>query len=229
MKTAGVIGGLGPETTSDFYMKVIEGCYEKNKENRPPLLLWNVPIEYKTKKELIEESHGEERYLPYLTDAAQKLKDGGADFLVMPCNTLHIFIDDIDNSTDVPVISIVEEAVKTLKEEDVDKVGLLATPPTIQNKLYQKALEREGIECFLPSSSDKSLLGDIISRITLSGASDQDKDKLLKILDKFKKEGVEDVLLACTDLQLLISEHPELEIYDTMKILADSTVEKILE
>ncbi|TAL56934.1 MAG: aspartate racemase, partial [Nanoarchaeota archaeon] len=106
MKTVGIIGGLGPETTSEFYLEIIFGCFSKNREVRPPILIWNVPLLYQIERDLLMKSEGEERYIPYLQDAARKLEKAGADFLVMPCNSLHIFIDEIRNSVSIPVLSI---------------------------------------------------------------------------------------------------------------------------
>ena len=82
MKTVGIIGGLGPETTSEFYLEIVFGCYQKNKESRPPILIWNVPLEYRIEEDLLKKAIGEERYIPYLTEAAKRLDKGGADFLV---------------------------------------------------------------------------------------------------------------------------------------------------
>ena len=65
MKTVGIIGGLGPETTSEFYLEIVFGCYKKNKENRPPILIWNVPLKYEIEEDLLMKATGEERYAPY--------------------------------------------------------------------------------------------------------------------------------------------------------------------
>ncbi len=116
MKTVGIIGGLGPSTTAEFYLEVIFACQKENKTNRPPALIWNVPISYKIEREAIVESRGKERLVPFLIDAAKRLEKGGADFLVMPCNSLHTFIGEIRRSVKIPVLSIVEETAKFLKK-----------------------------------------------------------------------------------------------------------------
>ncbi|MBI2268350.1 MAG: hypothetical protein HYU80_02760 [Candidatus Blackburnbacteria bacterium] len=64
MKTVGIIGGLGPETTARFYQEIIASCFEKNKDKRPPILIWSVPLPYKIEEDLIKNAQGEERYLP---------------------------------------------------------------------------------------------------------------------------------------------------------------------
>lgn len=91
MRTVGIIGGLGPETTSEFYLEIIFNCYENNKIQRPPILLLNVSIKYEIENDLLIQSSGEERYIPYLTKAAQILEFAKADFLVMPV-TPYIFL-----------------------------------------------------------------------------------------------------------------------------------------
>ena len=122
MKTIGIIGGLGPETTSEFYLRLIFKSYQKNKIQRPPILMWSIPMEYKIENDLIQSATGEERYIPYLIEAAKRLESGGADFLVVPCNSVHIFIEEIRKAVGIPVLSIVEETANFLKEQNIEKV-----------------------------------------------------------------------------------------------------------
>lgn len=228
MTTVGIIGGLGPETTSKFYLEVVFGCQKKNAVSRPPVLIWNVPLNYEIERDLLIKSTGEERYLPYIIEAAQRLEKGGADFLVMPCNSLHIFIDEIRKSVQVPVLNIVEETARFLKNNGIKKVGILATSSLLNHKLYENYLEREKIEQITPSPSDQNKVGDLINNLVLNRYKEKDKNELLDIIRKFKTSGLKYVILACTDLQLLIPHYPGIEIYDTMKIFADETVNEIL-
>ena len=228
MKTVGIIGGFGPETTAEFYLELVFGCYQKNKKNRPPILVWNVPLEYKIEEDLLIKSIGEERYIPYLIDAAKILEKAGVDFLVMPCNSLHIFIEEIRNAVKIPILSIIEETAKFLKEKKILKVGILATSTTINRKLYESVFKNENIKQFVPDGLDQAKIGKIINNIVLNRHNNKDKKELLKIIDKFNKDSVKDVVLACTDLQLLTPQHLKMKIYDTMKILVDATVREIL-
>ena len=228
MKTVGIIGGLGPETTSEFYLEIIFGCYQKNKENRPPILIWNVPLNYKIEEDLLTKASGEERYIPYLVDAAKRLEKSGADFLVMPCNSLHIFIEEIRNSVKIPVLSIVEETANFLKNQKISKVGILATSSLLKRKIYENVLKKKGIKQILPDEFDQAKIGKMINNIVLNRHANKDRKELFKIVEKFERKGVKDVILACTDLQLLIPYHPKLRICDTMKIFADATVQEIL-
>lgn len=227
MKTAGIIGGLGPETTAAFYLEVSFGCYRRNKKRRPGILIWNVPQSYQIEKEAQVEAKGEKRYIPYLVKSAKMLEKAGADFLVMPCNTLHIFIEDIRKSVKIPVLSIVEETVKFLKHKKISSVGILATPSIVKSKLYENALEKAGIKQIFSDSKDQAEIGKMINRIVLNRHDEKDRKELINIIDKFEGK-TNNVILACTDLQLLVPHHPRLKTYDTMKILADATVNQIL-
>ena len=227
MKAVGIIGGLGPETTSEFYLEIIFGCYKKKKESRPQILIWNVPLKYKIEEDLLKKATGEERYVPYLIDAAKRLERGGADFIVMPCNSMHIFIEEIRKAVKIPVLSIVEETARFLKNKKISKVGILATSSSLKAKLYETTLEKEGIEQIMPDEFNQAKIGKMINNIVLNRHANKDRQELLKIIDNFEEKGVKNVILACTDLQLLIPHH-KLNIYDTMKIFADATVGYIL-
>lgn len=229
MKTVGIIGGLGPETTSEFYLEIVFGCYQQNKVERPPILIWNVPLKYKIEEDLLKSAIGEERYIPYLTCAAKKLEKAGADFLVTPCNSVHIFIDQVREAVRIPVLSIVEETTKFLKSRQISKVGILATSTTLKRKLYENALNKGGIKQVVPDDFDQAKIGKIINNIVLNRHANKDRKEILNIIEKFKQKDIKTVILACTDLQILLPSHDDLEIYDTMKIFADAAVREILE
>lgn len=145
MKTIGIIGGLGPETTSEFYLDIIFSCQKKSKTARPGVIISSVPLPYEIEEDLITKNKGSERYIPFLVNEAKRLEKAGADFIVMPCNSLHIFIKEIRNAVSIPVLSIVEETVKFLKKNNFHKVGIVSTSATIENKLYENAFEVESI------------------------------------------------------------------------------------
>lgn len=228
MKTVGIIGGLGPETTSEFYLEIIFSSFKQNKISRPPILIWSVPLEYKIEEDLILNAQGEERYLPYLIEAARKLEKAGVDFLVIPCNSVHKFIEEVRAAVSIPVLSIVEETAKFLGGIDIKKVGILATTSTIKNKLYETKLNQNGISQIIPDDFQQAKIGKIVRNLVLNKHNNKDREEILSIVDTFDKNGVSTVILACTDLQLLIPEHNNIKIYDTMKIFADATVEEIL-
>ncbi|MBT3207473.1 MAG: amino acid racemase [Bacteroidetes bacterium] len=227
MKTLGIIGGLGPETTSEFYLDIIFSSYQKSKKERPGIIIASVPLPYEIEEDLIMSNKGTERYLPYLVEEAKRVERAGSDFIVMPCNSLHMFIDEIRNAVNIPVLSIVEETVKFLRKNDYKKVGIISTSATIQNKLYENAFEKVGITYELPDDFQQAKMWKFILNLVTGRQKNSDREELINIIDQFEKKDVDCVVLACTDLQLLIPKHPNLKIFDTMKIFANSTVEYI--
>lgn len=228
MQTVGIIGGLGPETTAEFYLDIIFSCQKKDKTSRPAIIISSVPLPFEIEEDLIMRSKGQERYIPYLTVEAQRLEKAGADFIVMPCNSIHVFIDEVRKSVKVPVLSIVEETVKFLKDNSFRRVGIVSTSATIKNKLYETAFEKNSIDYVTPNDFEQEKMGKFIHNLVMGQQNNKDREELVKIIGGFENKEVDCVVLACTDLQLLIPKHPNLKIFDTMKILADATVEQIL-
>jgi aspartate racemase len=228
MKTVGIIGGLGPETTSEFYLDIIFSCQRKDKSARPGIIIASVPLPYEIEEDLILRNEGSDRYIPYLVAEAQRLEQAGADFIVMPCNSLHIFINQIRKSVSIPVLSIIEETVKFLKRENFGSVGIVSTSATIKNKLYENAFAENNIQYIAPDELQQARMGKFILNLVTGQQKNRDRDELISIIGDFEDKNVDCVILACTDLQLLIPQHTKLKIFDTMKILADSTTEAIL-
>lgn len=229
MKTVGIIGGLGPETTSEFYLDLVFSCQKKDKTHRPSIIIANVPLPYKIEEEAIAKGTGFERITPFLIEEAKRLEKAGADFIVMPCNSLHVFIQEIRNAVKIPVLSIIEETVKFLKKNKFKKVGIVSTSATIKNKLYEIAFEENQISYETPDDFQQAKMGKIILNLVTGMQKNEDREELIKIISDFEKKKVDCVVLACTDLQLLIPKLPSLKIFDTMKIFADATVDMILE
>lgn len=228
MKTVGIIGGLGPETTAEFYVDIVFSCYQKDKTRRPPVVISSVPLPYKLEEDLIMGGTDAERYLPFLVAEAKRLEKAGADFIVMPCNSLHLFIDEIRKSVSVPVLSIVEETIAFLKSEQIDKVGIVSTSAVLKNKLYENAFRENGIRYEEPDAFQQAQMGKIILNLVMGQQHAKDRETLVEVIGSFEDKGVTHVALACTDLQLLIPKHPALKIFDTMKVFADATVKYLL-
>ena len=228
MKTVGIIGGLGPETTSEFYLELLFSCQKLNKVNRPPILIYSVPLPYDIEEDAIARGKGEERCVPFILDAAKKLEKAGADFLVMPCNSLHAFIENLRGAVKIPALSIVEETTKFLKKENISEVGVISTSITLNKKLYENSFIANGIEQVRPDDFQQAKIGKMIHNLVSNRHDNKDREELIKVINDFETKGIDHVILACTDLQLLIPYHPRLKIYDTMKIFAEATVQEII-
>lgn len=226
-RTVGVLGGLGPETTSKFNLAVTEKYLLLDPAKRPQILSWYVGMDLNLEREFVEHGTSGEKYIPYLLDGAERLQKGGADFLVIPCNSVHIYLEQVRMGVGIPVLSIVEETERYLSNKNTNTVGILATPITVQSRLYHEPLEQNGIKIINPNEDEQKLLGIIIDRLVENKDTEDDKREVLKIMDALLKRGTSSILLACTDFQLIVPKNPN--IFDTMDILANSTARKLIE
>jgi aspartate racemase len=230
MKSVGVIGGLGPETTAEFYLEVVFQCQKRNSTQRPLIVIASVPLLFEIERDLIESNIGKERYIPFLVEEARRLEKSGVDFLVMPCNSLHVFIQEIRQSVSIPVLSIVEATAAYLQAHNLKKVGLISTSATVANNVYEDQLQKNGIDFVTPDDLQRAKMDKIIQRLINGQHLNQDRELILEVVKSLSSRGVDSVALACTDLQLLLPGASEsaVPVFDTMKVLAESTVETIL-
>jgi len=228
MKSVGIIGGLGPETTSEFYLKVIFQCQKQNTTQRPSVVIASVPLLFEIERDLIAFNKGKERYIPFLVNEAKRLEKSDVDFIVMPCNSLHVFIDEIRNAVNVPVLSIVEETINYLNENNMKNVGLISTSATIANNVYENKLKESNIAFVTPNDLQKAKMDKIIQRLVEGQHLNSDRALVLEVVEDLVKKEVDGVALACTDLQLLLPSSDKVHIFDTMDVLANATVKAIL-
>lgn len=222
--TIGILGGMGPHSSADFYLDVIDE-YLNHKKTRPSMLLWNVPLNLQKEERFIEQGEFKDYYLEKLIDGARHLKEGNADFVAIPCNTVHIFFDELEQQVDIRFLSIIDETTKYLARNNVKNTLLLATSTTIKSKLYSNALDDAGIEVYLPSEEDQLRVDHTIVNIVNRKETITDQEILEEIIGTFEQKGAGSVLLACTDLQELIKQDDhQITVYDTMNILVSATV-----
>lgn len=229
MKTVGIIGGLGPETTSKFYIQLVSACSKRGEQTHPPILIYSVPLPLQIEKECIVNGEGEEKCVPFLIQAAKTLEQGGADFLVMPCNSLHLFIEEIRKAVKIPVLSIIEETTKFLKQQNIKEVGILATSITINRGLYNTAFKTHGINEVVLDNQNQAKLGEVIYNLVTGKYTKKDSLVLDEMIRSFDGKKLGAIILACTDLQILNPYHKEIKIFDTIQILVNATVEEMIE
>ena len=221
-KIVGIVGGLGPETTSEFYLDLIKK-FRDDSDYYPSIVINNVSFPFYLEKEIILNSQNEEKILPFILDSISSLNDAGVDFIIIPCNTVHIFIKEFRSHSDVPVVNIIEECIKEIKSKNLKKIGILATTKTIDSGMYQNEIENNNINFIIPNSKNQNRISKSIINI-LNG--DKNYDDLHDIINNFIDNGCDSILLGCTDLQLIISDKTyNIEVLDSMKILSNRTFE----
>lgn len=232
-KTIGILGGMGPEATINLYLKIIRICQNQfncSKDNDfPPIFIFNMPVDIPLSQLLedISPSSKINNILPLLVKGLKKLENAEADFLIMACNTIHFFIDDLRKSVSVPIVSVIEETAKRVKMKKFKRVGLLATNVTVRGKMYENALKKYRISLILPDKKSQDLVMQVIIRTVAGKNTSKDKETLKKIIGELKENGAEAVILGCTDLPLVINQRDsEIELFDSVQIIAEEAVKR---
>jgi aspartate racemase len=227
MKTAGVIGGFGPQTTARFYERVFFACQHSAPDVKPHILISSVPLPFQIEHNAILNNEEVDDYLPYLIKETRRLEAAGADFIVMPCNSLHIHIDALCSCVGIPFLSIIQESADFLPRHSIRRVAVLSTAMTAHHHLYEDGLSVCGIHCSVPHQDQQHLLDEIVLHLVNGRNEYRDRETLREVMRSFT--DVDCILLACTDLQLLDLDHPTLPVFDTMQILAAATVRELLQ
>lgn len=153
--------------------------------------------------------------LPYLIQSIKQLERSRSDFIVLPCNTLHLLLPKLRKETNIPILDMVESVCKCIKN-NYKKIGILSTNKTRKERLYDNNLN--GVEVIYPDYEDQRELSNIIIKIIRGTSDARDNSFLRDLVNKMIDLGAEKVLLACTDLGNLIKDD---RVIDSVDILID--------
>lgn len=223
-KSIGIIGGMGPEASGYLYSLLIDKAIRdfgaKNNDDFPEIILYSVPV-----PDFISNNNKKSIALDMLLDRVLLLNQTNISCLTIACNTAHVLLPELQEVSNVPFISMIDEVVKTVKKVGLKKVGILATPSTIRSKLYQKALEKQGIVSVQPEIKEFPILERSIRNVVGEKVSKNDSQSLIVLADKLSREGVEGIILGCTELPLIFPSKYSLPIYNSVEILAQSLLQ----
>lgn len=230
MKTIGLIGGMSWESSSEYYRIINQTVKEKlgNSHSAKSLML---SVDFEEIKRLMLEDDWD-KLKNIMVNAAIQLEKGGADFIVICTNTMHRLVEDIAEKTNLPVLHIADATALKVKEKNIRKVGLLGTKFTMEQDFYKKHLaEKHNLEVIVPNEEDRNTIHDIIfNELCLSQIKKSSKREYIRIINDLKGNGVEGVILGCTEIPLLIKqEDVSIPIFDTTRIHAETAVEFALE
>ncbi|MBI2675641.1 MAG: amino acid racemase [Candidatus Aenigmarchaeota archaeon] len=228
MKTIGIIGGMGPEATARFYMEIIRLFQRKyaatNDSDYPKMFICNLPI-----PDVLYDLENEVGVREMLLTAARKLESCSCEFIAIPCNSVQVFIKDLRSSVGIPVINIVEETARFLKDRNFAKVGIMGTETTVRSRLYEQALEPFGISSVPVTTLEQKDISGIIESTMAGRRSMADVEIIASIAKRMCTEGAQCIVLGCTELPLLDLCMPEIQFIDTIKVLAQVTVNRATE
>jgi aspartate racemase len=206
MKTIGILGGLGPESTIEYYRGIIKALNSKTPEtDYPKIIIYSANM---TELWKIIEAKKFDTLTVWLTDKIKSLYEAGAEFAAIASNTPHVVFEEVRLKSPIPVLSIVEETCKKAKSMDLKKCGLFGTGFTMQSSFYQDYFNQQGISIVVPDEDDRNLLDEkIFSELEFGVVKDQTRKQFLHIAKKMiDTESINSLILACTELPLILSD-----------------------
>jgi aspartate racemase len=230
MKILGIIGGLGPESTIDYYVKIIALFRERTGNGSYPQFIIN-SINLKKGLDFMD-TNNLAGMADYLVEEVDNLARAGATFGLISANTPHIVFDEVASKSPIPLISIVEATCAEAKTRKLKRLALFGTRYTMQGTFYPKVFSRDRIELLVPDPEDQAYIHDkYLNELVLGKFLPETRAGLLAIVDRMKANSdIDGVILAGTELPLILrdAEHKGIPFLDTTQIHCEAAVTEML-
>jgi aspartate racemase len=230
MKVIGIIGGIGPESTIEYYRWIIAAYSERVPDGSYPSIIIN-SIDL---KKLLDMVAANERatMAEFLVDEIRRLARAGAECGLVAANTPHIVFDEVRRQSPIPLISIVEATCERAKAMGFRKLGLFGTRSTMQGQFYPDVFSKEGIELAVPDENDRAFIHHIyFSELVKGTVLPETRERLLAIVERLKQsDDIQGLILGGTELSLILRDPTarDIPVLDTTKIHARAIVAEAL-
>jgi len=201
-KTVGVMGGMGPDATVDFMTKVLRLTDSDRDQDHVHMIVDQDPTVPNRQAAI---RSGDDDVSPALARMAVRLQNAGADFLVMVCNTAHVFLDGVYKETSIPFIHIVDESIAEIDRvaPDAKSVGVMATDGCLDTRLYQDAVEATGRTAIVPDSENLSALMKNIHAVKAGDQGPAVADAMRGVARSLVDRGAEIIIAGCTEIPIV--------------------------
>jgi aspartate racemase len=225
----GLIGGMSWESSAEYYRII-------NREVRNRLggvhsarsLMWSVDF---GEIERLQHQGDWDELTNRMKDAAIRLQRGGADFVLLCTNTMHLMADAVADAIDIPLLHIADPTAEKVKAAGFQKVGLLGTAFTMEQDFYKGRLERVfGLDVLVPDADDRRVVHEVIYRELVAGEiRSESRIVYREVIARLVASGAQAIILGCTEIMLLVSaEDSAVPLFDTTTIHAIAAVDRAL-
>jgi aspartate racemase len=230
MKTVGIIGGIGPESTIEYYRQIVATYREAKPDGSYPAIVIN-SIDLKKMLDMIA-ANELDQVTSYLVEEVHRLARAGAELGLLASNTPHIVFDETSRQSPIPLISIVQTACAAAKALGLNRLGLFGTRFTMQGRFYPAVFQREGIVLIVPTEAEQTFIHDKYMNELLNGVFLPDtRARLLTIVDRLiEQEHIQGLVLGGTELPLILRDtmHRGIPFLDTTRIHVKALVAQLL-
>ncbi|MDD2419718.1 MAG: amino acid racemase [Bacteroidales bacterium] len=234
-RTIGILGGMGPEATLSLFAQIIKATPAKKDQDHIPVIIFNNPSIPDRTRHIV---YKEESPLPYLVAGAHKLEQSGADMILIPCNTAHFYVPEMEKSVGIPILNmprltcdhiaqIAKLPGESLQEKRIP-VGILATTGTIHTGLYQGFMDKNGLCPLLPTEEEQeSLVMEAVygKEGVKAGYHQKPANLLAEAAAILASRGAGYIIAGCTEIPLVLSQQMVgVPLVNSMEVLARKAV-----
>jgi aspartate racemase len=224
-KTIGIVGGIGPEATVDYYKMLLAAFKRRGVDDYRSVLINSIDLDKALSYLYADDRAG---LIDFMIEPVEMLARGGAEVGLFSSNTAHIVFDEIQAISPIPLVSIVAATCDSVKAMHLERVGLIGTRFTTLGTFFPDHFARHGIEIVVPDEDDidyvhEKYLGELVPGVFL----DETRDGIVAVLDRLRaKHAIGAVILAGTELPLLLrGVKYDLPLLDTASIHIEATVD----
>jgi aspartate racemase len=224
-KTIGILGGMGPEATADLYYRIVKATPVERDQDHPRTIIYS---NSKVPDRTPAITGGGESPLPEMLMAARSLEGAGADFLIIPCNTAHYFIEELRNELGIPVLHMIEMTARHVAREypDAKTVGLIATDGTLSSGIYERFFRTAGMKVLVPNADLQSSTMDAIYSHIKKGDLATGRKISLDVARDLVGHGADLVICGCTEISLVLKDGDiTVSVVDPLQVLAEVAVQ----
>ena len=230
MKIIGMIGGIGPESTIDYYRRLLDGAQKRN-PGGPALQIIINSIDLQKGLDLLERNQLNE-LTEYIVPEVMRLQSAGAEFGFLAANSPHIVFGDIARRSPIPLLSIVEATCAEAKRQKLNNLGLFGTRFTMHGRFYPDVFTREGLQLAVPTAAEQDYIHDkYINELIPGKFLPETRNGLLAIATRMKREnGIQALVLGGTELPLILTDSSLLGVpfLDTTQIHVNAILERAM-
>jgi aspartate racemase len=229
MKSIGLIGGIGPESTIDYYRSLIAMHRAQHPDGNEPSIIIN-SISLKQARGLVEEQRYPE-LIELFVKELRRLAAAGADFALLAANTAHIVFDDVERVSPIPLISIVQATADAARESGFKRLGLMGTRYTMQASFFPQVFARNQMQIHVPNENEQAYIhekyfGELVNGVFL----EETRKRLTEIISSMKdRHDIQAVILGGTELPLILrdGEVASVPSLDTTQIHVEAALERL--
>jgi aspartate racemase len=230
MKIIGIIGGLGPESTIDYYRRLL-ATHQQLRPEDPALAIIITSLDVKKGLAMLG-ANQLSQLTDYLVVEIERLARARAELGLLSANTPHIVFDDVARRSSIPLVSIVEATCAEARRQNLKNLGLFGTRFTMQGRFYPDVFTREGVGLTVPTTEEQDYIHDkYVNELIPGKFLPETREGLLAIATRMKREdGIQGLVLGGTELPLILTDNSYLGIpfLDTTQIHVNAILEQAL-